>query len=378
MLAKSILDVSYEDIKQLMVAKVEESDILDYKEELGSGESILKHVCAFANTYGGDLVFGIKESGDGGHPVEIIGMNIDDIQKERIENIILANITPRLDVKIKQIPIPDKEKSILVIRIPDSHTRPHCVKDKGYYKRFNFKSEPMTEREIADLYKKRFSNYEYVNQYIENLLVGYDSSAIIANIVVIPINIEHRLVNTFDYEKFRWIEDIKLKSYRWDYQTSIVPCFPTPFSHGLYDMKSLDPTSPRISIHRNGCVHYTKNFRKSISSEYSLNLLDLSIRTMEILEFAVTILHHYNYFGEVRVVVTLTGPSGTKLESLEILKINQNKLDAKIERELPLDYIEQNYESVTASIMHEIANHYEVPNCRYFDDNDKWNPPNQR
>ena len=164
-LPKSILDVSYQDIEQLMEEEEKESEVLDYKVGLVSDDSLFKHVCAFANTRGGDLIFGIKESGGGGHPVAIMGVDNDKIDREQIEDKILSNIEPRVHVAIKQIPIPDKPKPVLVIRVPSSKERPHCVKDRGYYKRFTFKSAPMTEQEVAGLYKKRFYNHEQVNQY---------------------------------------------------------------------------------------------------------------------------------------------------------------------------------------------------------------------
>ncbi len=125
MFGKDISNVSYDDIKSLLDSKIPESDILDYKSKMMDDQKLVKHVCAFANTRGGDIVFGIKESGHGGHPIEINGLDAFNFNKERLEQIILSNIVPRLDVKIKSIPIPDSQKVVLVIQVPPSYLKPH-------------------------------------------------------------------------------------------------------------------------------------------------------------------------------------------------------------------------------------------------------------
>ena len=241
MFLKPLSDVSYDDIERLKQNQTEESDILDYKECMIDVKAIIKHVCAFANTRGGYLIFGIKESGDGGHPVEIKGVNSNLINKERIENLILSHVTPRLTVGIKTVQIPESEKSILIIKIPDSFARPHYdIHEKRFYKRFNFKSETMTEQEIADLYKRRFSSHVQIDQYVEKILSDKRSNTIIENIVIIPSNIEHRLLDTFDFEKFQWMDNIQLEKHNGGFGRSIVPYRPIPCSYGLTHMKQLD------------------------------------------------------------------------------------------------------------------------------------------
>jgi predicted HTH transcriptional regulator len=71
---KPLSEVEFPDIQKLKDAKIEESEILDYKEQMISDDKLVKHVTAFSNTSGGDLIFGIKESGRGGYPVNIPGI----------------------------------------------------------------------------------------------------------------------------------------------------------------------------------------------------------------------------------------------------------------------------------------------------------------
>jgi len=57
---KHPIDINYEDIESLKNNKIEESEILDYKEELIGENNLLKEITAFANSRGGYIVFGIK------------------------------------------------------------------------------------------------------------------------------------------------------------------------------------------------------------------------------------------------------------------------------------------------------------------------------
>ena len=374
MFSKPISELSYDDIERLKEDRIEESDIIDYKEFVPEkDESLIKHVCAFANTRGGYLVFGVTEEGDGGCPTEINGIENSSINREKIENKILAYITPRLHVGIKTIQIPKSKKSILVIQIPDSFMRPHYSKDHRYYKRFQLKSEIMTEQEIADMYKNRFSNSDHVNQYVEKLLVNEDSTRISGNIVVIPTNINHRLINTFNEEKIYWIDTIRLTKYKDDHGYSIVPCEPMPSAHGLSHKSYLSNAAlHELHIHRNGGIHLHKYFDWCNHGVIYFNDKDLAIRLMELVEFASIIMRKHNYSGELKITVSLSGPSNTALPHINRERELNDRLKLKIEREFPLEHIEQHLEKVAASIMHEVVNCYGIVRCRYYDDNDKW------
>ena len=52
---KHLSDINYVDIESLKTNKIEESEILDYKEELIDENNLLKEIAAFANSRGGFL-----------------------------------------------------------------------------------------------------------------------------------------------------------------------------------------------------------------------------------------------------------------------------------------------------------------------------------
>ena len=365
MMRKNISDITYTDIKLLLDDKIDESDVLDYKEEMISDRDLVKHACAFANTRGGHIIFGVKESGKGGCLVEIKGLDALKLNKERLEQIILSNVVPRLDVKIKLLPKPNTEKSILLIQIPDSHQKPHQSNiTKKFYKRFQFESAEMTESEVSDRYRNRFSNYEQVNGYINRILVGAKENVITTNIIVIPSNIEHRLIDASDDDQIKRLESMEITN---NFGKSWLNHEMSPFSHGLISNSYND--DEELRIHRNGCVQYirygTLEFKGVFHLEYELTIK----RLIQTLQYTNAVLSHYNYFGDVKIIVTLE--TSTKSKIFGEIYANDacvlNSLNVTIEREHPIYYIETKYEQITSSIMNEIFNHYKIFRCESFD-----------
>jgi hypothetical protein len=148
------------DVLSLIRNGVKESLELDYKQCAslqktdGKKKEISKDISAFANSAGGTIVYGMVENGQ--LPISIdIGYDSTDISKEWLDNVISSTISPRLEqVYINQVElhITHPGKVIYVVEVPQAITRaPHQAQDKLYYKRFNFKSEPMADYEIRDI-----------------------------------------------------------------------------------------------------------------------------------------------------------------------------------------------------------------------------------
>lgn len=142
-----------ERIKELVSSKVEENLHLDYKrlQSLTDTKEISKDISAFANSDGGVVIYGVIEKNN---TPEQIDDSLEQFNKSKewLENVVTSNINPIIDgVIITPINNPDSGNQLFVIEVPMSARAPHMANDRRYYKRFNFKSQPMEHYEIEDI-----------------------------------------------------------------------------------------------------------------------------------------------------------------------------------------------------------------------------------
>jgi hypothetical protein len=370
---KPLKDLGFVDIEQLKSNKTCESDILDYKEQLLKDEDLLKHVSSFANTQGGYLIFGVKETGKGGYPEEILGIDRSQVNKERIEQVILSNIQPRLNVKIQPIDHQDPSKVFVVIEIPNSYLKPH-MKSQGdrFYKRYNFEAMPMTEIEINDAYKRRFTSYQEVESYISKMLKikGSDSSQIIGQIIVIP-TILTRMIEISNMKEFDWMNKLSFKpKYSYLPLSNI-----TPSSNGIKS-EVLDKDGHvlwGLEIHRSGCVHYINTQLEATKDDKLLFLSsDFCFSLMHTLQFASALYQRYNYFGDVKIVCDIRPMKNSWLLEPDPLQRFRTRpcqaSEMSISREFPTTVVESKCEFIISGIMNDIFNSYGLWKCPNFDE----------
>jgi hypothetical protein len=142
------------EVQSLVTRGIPENLHLDYKrsDALKKGDTIelTKDASAFANSDGGCLIYGVIEEDH--IPIRLDGgVDMSVIDREWLENILLARIQPRLDgLVINVIPL-TATHAIFCVAVARTFRGPHQAEDKKYYKRFNFKSEPMEDYETRDV-----------------------------------------------------------------------------------------------------------------------------------------------------------------------------------------------------------------------------------
>ncbi len=124
------------DLSRLVTDGVCESKIIEYKEALmvatdDQKREFLSDVTALANTDGGDLVLGMRETD--GVAVDLVGLKnlIPDEVIGRIENLLRDAIQPRLaGVQLKALPLANGNH-VLLVRTPRSFSAPHMMRHHG-------------------------------------------------------------------------------------------------------------------------------------------------------------------------------------------------------------------------------------------------------
>lgn len=377
---KNLDNLEFSDIKSLLDNKISESDILDYKECMIEDGELIKHVSAFANTHGGHIIFGIKESGKGGHPVLLNGLDPKEINKERIEQVILSNIFPRLQIKLKTI---DNENNnqFLIMQIPDSSFKPHFDnKSQRFYKRFDFGSLRISEQEISDMYKNRFHTFHDVKEYLQNIIANFPVSQILqVQIVVIPTRLNPQLIDTTDPDISDTLNpnhiDYSPSGWAWAPRHSFLRSFVKPHKFGL----TFNDEKTSIFVHRNGSIQYVSDVGYETNEQPNTVFIQypiLALRIMHVLQFAEDVLSRYNYFGDVEILVKLSSAKRTwSIKwgdwSSDYATFESDKT-LMIERDYPVMYLKTNYSKITSSIMDEIYNCFEIWKCPLFDKNGQY------
>jgi hypothetical protein len=131
MIPKALNAITDEDLQALITNGVAEGRTIDYKRDLpgnsdGDKKEFLADVSSFANTGGGDLVFGMGEVG--GLPTQITGTGAADLDLavRRLDSIIAAGLSPRIRHTIKAVTTA-AGPSVLIIRVERSWAGPHRV-----------------------------------------------------------------------------------------------------------------------------------------------------------------------------------------------------------------------------------------------------------
>ncbi len=104
--------------------KQPEGKTLDFKRDLSSPKGLMKTLVAFANTAGGKVIIGVDDKSRS--PVGVIHP-LDE--EERLCSLIADAIRPRLVPNVEMVTV--ENKTLLVVEVFLSGTRPHWVKAEG-------------------------------------------------------------------------------------------------------------------------------------------------------------------------------------------------------------------------------------------------------
>jgi Putative DNA-binding domain len=155
MIRKKLDQIVKEDLQYLVDNSVQERKTLEYKATLPDNsdsdkKEFLADVSSLANTEGGDLVFGIRESN--GVLESDIGLEVTNADAEiaRIENILRDGISPRLSVDMRVVEVSGNKK-VIILRTKASLEAPHRVIFKGHDKFYKRNSNGKYPIDVGEL-----------------------------------------------------------------------------------------------------------------------------------------------------------------------------------------------------------------------------------
>ena len=131
-----LTSIAEEHLQHLVEERIPESKGIEYKQSIqfvtdDQKRELLSDLTAFANTDGGDVVFGIAEAdGSAGELVGLKNLNADDAIG-KIENLLRDFVQPRIiGVQMKVVALGSGTHA-LIVRIPRSFSAPHMVNHRG-------------------------------------------------------------------------------------------------------------------------------------------------------------------------------------------------------------------------------------------------------
>lgn len=146
--SKQMRNLGYDDIEELQVEGSSENIRLEFKRGDPSKDEMMKKLSSFANTYGGYVVIGVAEDGNGN--LKLLD-GVDPIRgyNQRLVHWCYDNIYPPITPVVSNpIPLRDNPSKVFyVIYVEESHETPHFLNGrKGCYIRTHEFSQPFEPR----------------------------------------------------------------------------------------------------------------------------------------------------------------------------------------------------------------------------------------
>ena len=147
------------------LSKQGECSTLEFKKKANYPEKIVKELVAFANSSGGKLLLGVDDNGELSGSREIEG------EAFIVEKAIAELIRPKLNYSLDYIQLTEK-KGIAIFNIPESHKKPHFVKEDQQTRKgtayVRVKDESIqASREMREIMQRRLRNKDIQFTYGE-------------------------------------------------------------------------------------------------------------------------------------------------------------------------------------------------------------------
>ena len=289
MIKKALTTICKADVEALLTDTVRESTTLDYKQSLpknddDSKRDFLADVVAFANTAGGDIIYGVTERRENGKPTgepeSINGLGGANIDQEilRLESSIRSSIEPRVSTTKFHRVDGFVNGPVLILRVEKSYISPHMVTYKNLSRFFARGSNGNYEMDITQI-RSAFAQYEAFPERVRNF-VWDRISKIIGNQSSISLPTGPKIViHTFPQSLFDSSHQLDLRAL----QDKIEAFLPFHDRH-LMDLRyNLDGIFKFIRAKDKSVMEYCQIFRNGAIEAvdmYQLNREDLTIKSL--------------------------------------------------------------------------------------------------
>jgi len=293
-----------EDIKQICKDKIAEDQRLDFKRELKLEPlkerfELLKDITSFANAQGGIIIYGIEteKTEEFGEIAKNHCPNSDASLIDSANRIIYSSVSPKIDVKLHQIPA-SSGGFYIIAYVAQSYLKPHSFnwkRETRWYIRRNQDNFPLTEIEIREMYFQSYQIKQNIKQrYNElDLDIGVPSSITIISMPLIP---ELSLINTLTQDSNYFLPKLHYDMYATGDGNYLQPRIDR-FEKVVNRIEKIIIT--RLFQHGEFMISY--GFPINNIEIISVNIRDIYLQISNSIQYFYGLYSKLEYFGDVRL-----------------------------------------------------------------------------
>jgi len=146
------------DVEALVKSGQREGTVIDYKSDVSEQDNWPQTVAAFANSFGGLIVFGVEGKND--QPRRVTGFGPKGVEiKTRLTSMVIDRIQPRPDFSVRVVTLDsDTTKEIALLRVAEGRNPPYMhSKDQQHrvYTRIGAQKAEADYLQLSSLFEKR-------------------------------------------------------------------------------------------------------------------------------------------------------------------------------------------------------------------------------
>jgi predicted HTH transcriptional regulator len=140
-----------EDLRALVKSGQREGPLLDYKSDLSPKDNWPSTVAAFANTFGGLIVFGVEGKND--QPCRLTGFDPNGVEvKTKLKSMVIDRIYSRPDFSVRVVTHDqDPKREITLLRITEGRNPPYMHSKEGEHRIYIRMGAQKTEADYLQL-----------------------------------------------------------------------------------------------------------------------------------------------------------------------------------------------------------------------------------
>ena len=321
---KNIHDIELKDINDLILQKVRESTILEYKEAdfLNPNREdlkkqywkLIKRICGFANNNGGILILGMSEDSDSCASNVTPLLQDHTVLINKLRGLTISHTIPSVSVKIQEIYTNPSVPAnyILILKTIESPEPVMYINSSDgdsnkYFFRYNEDTVPADHATIRLLFSKK-NIEEKLIEYLEsrNYGLNFRSSENVVSWISIPFQLPLETfteINNSTIAELRALFDNPSRDNRFQginsngrYSHNGILFFFLSSSHedtlynGYFEIKNNGYIEFKTGVHTDGIF---------IMKNYIINDFD------KFINYLYKFYSHYDYFGDIYIILSL-------------------------------------------------------------------------